>query len=201
MTKRNSVKDTSAFRTRKYDVGSIIKTKYGDVKILEIIKGYTDSAGKRFRTRCVCIFLATGYVTNCQLSNLTVGKVKDMRMPTVYGVGYIGSDIKITARGTYVRRLYDLWANMLKRCYFKSGTRNDEIYKDVKVDTRWHSFTNFMNTIQDVEGFELFEAGLDVALDKDIKVKGNKVYSRDTCMFVSTKDNTIAALNKRWHGK
>lgn len=201
MTQRNSVKDTSAFRTRKYDVGSIVKTKYGDAKILEVIKGYTDSTGKKFRTRCVCIFVSTGYVTNCQLSNLTSDKVKDMRVPTVYGVGYIGSDIKVMGRGTYIRRLYDLWANMLKRCYFESGTRNDKIYKDVEVDTRWHSFTNFMNSIQDVDGFEFFEAGFDVALDKDIKVKGNKVYSRDTCMFVSTRDNTLAALNKRWHGK
>ena len=33
-------------------------------------------------------------------------------------------------------------------------------------------------------------------LDKDIKVKGNKVYSPDTCLFVSHKDNNIESRAK-----
>ena len=36
-------------------------------------------------------------------------------------------------------------------------------------------------------------------LDKDIKCKGNKVYSADTCMFVSAHDNIVDSLNRRWH--
>lgn len=200
-TERKTVKDTSSFRTRKYDVGFVMETQYGPFKILEIIKGYTRVNGSKVRTRCVGRFLDTGYVTNCQISNLTTGKVKDMRKPTVYGIGYIGSEILIPASGTLVRRIYDLWANMLKRCYFQSGTYNDKLYEDVTVDVRWHSFTNFLNTVQVVVGYDLFERGCDVALDKDIKVSGNRVYSLDTCMFVSTRENSQAACNKRWHGK
>ena len=36
-------------------------------------------------------------------------------------------------------------------------------------------------------------------LDKDIKCKGNKVYSADTCMFVTAHDNIVDSLNRRWH--
>jgi hypothetical protein len=36
-------------------------------------------------------------------------------------------------------------------------------------------------------------------LDKDIKCKGNKVYSADTCIFVTAHDNVVDSLNRRWH--
>lgn len=124
-------------------------------------------------------------------------KFKDYRKPTVYGVGYIGSKIKIPTResNSIIRRLYDLWANMLKRAY--GGF--DASYLNVTVDSRWYDFTNFLNTIVEVEGYNRFEKGDLVHLDKDIKCTGNKVYSKDTCMFVSQWENLSDAGSRRWH--
>ena len=84
---------------------------------------------------------------------------------------------------------------MLKRCYGEYST----CYTGCTVDKRWHSFKNFLNSIQELEGYDKWERGDNMHLDKDIKCKGNKVYSADTCMFVSAHDNIVDSLNRRWH--
>lgn len=48
----------------------------------------------------------------------------------------------------------------------------------------------FLDDVDKIEGWDLnlyFRGKLQ--LDKDIKIKGNKLYSRDTCMWVSPEDN------------
>ena len=57
-------------------------------------------------------------------------------------------------------------------------------YKDVTVCEEWHNFQNFAKWFEDnyVEGFEL---------DKDILVKGNKIYSPETCCFVPKEINSL----------
>lgn len=182
--------------TTKYKIGSIHETLKGKIKILDYVAGKRLPNGKKQHPRATIKFLATGCVRNVQTTNIAKSKIEDYRAKTVYNVGYIGSEIKIPARGTLLRRIYDLWANMLKRCY---GNYKGK-YTGCVVDKRWHSFTNFMNTIQNVEGYTLWEQNphKKICLDKDIKYFGNKVYSVDTCKFVSTHDNVVEGLLRRW---
>lgn len=189
---------------RKYKIGDVIDTPKGKVKLLYRIAGYTDKiTGSWRQPRWIIQVLKTGTVLNVQQGNLINGKFVDFRERTVYGVGYIGSDIKIPERSSnsIIRRIYDLWANMLKRCY--GNYDKHECYKQCSVDPRWHNFTCFLNTIQKVEGYALWEDKANwkqrVALDKDIKVSRNKVYSMDLCKFVYESENAKCALNKRWH--
>lgn len=177
-------------RVTKYDAGTIHSTPYGDAVVLERLPR---EPGKQ--PRAIIKFLTTGSVANVQTCNLIGGKVRDVRSPSVYGVGYLGSDLKIPARGAgELRDLYDLWANMLKRAY--GGY--DASYGDVTVDVRWHSFTAFVNTVSEVDSFSAWRADKSMHLDKDIKVPGNRIYSKDTCMFVSESDNCRDASNRRW---
>lgn len=183
----------------KYAVGTKHKTKQGELVVLELINKNL-KLGIR-NQRAVIMFTGTGWTANVQTSNIMADKVKDKRLPTVYGVGYLDTDMKIPARGTIIRRVYDLWANMLKRAYHDTNTRNWDYYKDVTVDRRWHSFSHFLNTIIDVEGYDLWEKDSSMHLDKDIKVSGNKTYCKDSCKFVTNTENARAANYKRWHGK
>ena len=90
-----------------------------------------------------------------------------------------------------IRRAYDLWANMLKRCYQKySGC-----YKNCRVDKRWHSFKNFLNSLPELPGYDAWERGENVHLDKDTRVKNNHLYSKDTCQFIPAHENVVEALN------
>lgn len=182
----------------KYAVGTKHVTAQGELIILELIKKNIKDG--IMQQRAVVRFTATGWTCNVQTSNIIAGKVKDKRLPSVYGVGYLDTDIKIPQRGSIIRRVYDLWANMLKRVYHDTNTRNWEYYKDVTVDKRWHSFKHFLSTIVDVDGYLDWEKDSSMHLDKDIKVKGNRVYCKDTCTFVTNTENSRAANQKRWHG-
>lgn len=172
-------------KTSKYSQGVLISTPQGTVEVLQ-------NLGTR-PTRLIVRFVDTGYLTECRATNLVSGKVKDHRLPTVYGVGYLDG-VKIHPRGAEQRRIYDLWANMLKRVY--GGY--DASYADVTVHTAWHSFRTFLNTFTDIPNYQAFLDEEDVHLDKDLRVPENRMYSLQTCQFVSAKDNTDAARNKRW---
>ena len=69
---------------------------------------------------------------------------------------------------------------MLNRCY--SGEKKN--YIDCYVCDQWLTFSSFKTWMekQDWMGKQL---------DKDILVKNNKVYSPDTCVFVSHKTNSF----------
>ena len=185
--------------TKKFKVGNIMDTPKGKVKILEYTPGKTLPNNKHTHPRVTIRFVDSGWVCNVEAHNLVKGKVRDRRAKTVCGVGYLDTDMKIPKRGTsIIRRVYDLWASMLHRCY----TGKKHCYADCTVDVRWHSFKNFLNSVQELEGYDRWERGEeDMELDKDIKVKGNKVYSADTCMFVTAHENMEDNLDRRWHSK
>ena len=185
--------------TTKYKVGNIIDTPKGKIKILEYTAGKRLPNNRRIHPRVTIQFIESGWVCNVQSSNIAAGKVKDFRAKTVYGVGYLDTDLKIPMRGnSIIRRVYDLWANMLKRCY--GGYRTS--YKGCSVDKRWHSFKNFLNSVQELDGYTEWEKGdKKMCLDKDMKIKGNKIYSKDTCIFIDESTNVKDMLDRRWGKK
>ncbi len=178
----------------KYDAGTIHTCSDGEFVILERIKATNENGLKS--PRAVIRFLSTGYTCNVQLTNIPQDKIKDKRRPSVYGVGYLDTDIKIPQRGcnSYVRKVYDLWCNMLKRVY----GNYDNVYDGVTVDKRWHSFKNFMNTLHNVKGYDRWVKDTSMHLDKDRS--GTRVYSMVTCEFLTGANNTKLAAMKRWHG-
>ena len=79
---------------------------------------------------------------------------------------------------------YIVWSSMLKRCYSLKFHQSYPTYKGCMVCEEWKLFSNFKSWMekQDWEGNQL---------DKDLLVKGNKLYSPDTCVFVSTTVNNF----------
>jgi len=69
---------------------------------------------------------------------------------------------------------------MLARCY--GG--GHPTYLDCEVDERWWNYQVFAAWFYDnyVEGFHL---------DKDLLVEGNRIYSPETCLFVTPQLNTL----------
>lgn len=89
-------------------------------------------------------------------------------------------------RQKYVWRcpFYTVWASMLERGYCDKCKTRQPTYKDITVFNEWHLFSNFKSWMetQDYVG---------KSLDKDLLVRGNKVYSPETCVFVSGQVNTF----------
>lgn len=187
--------------TSNYYPGAIVETPKGKVRVLERKPGKRTANGK-VHPRVVIKILKTGTVLDVQQGNIPLGKFKDYREPTVYGIGYLGSNIQIPDRGqpNILRRIYDLWANMLKRAY--GGYKSCYSYSDVRVDPRWHNFTNFLNTIVKVPGYHRWEKNEEtMSLDKDSKFPDKRLYSLDTCVFVSIGENTRESSKRRWRGR
>lgn len=179
-----------------YEINKTYETPKGLIKILSRTKKQKLPNGKVKHPRAVIQFVKTGTVIDVQTCNIKAGKFEDFMEPTVYGVGFLGSPIRIPARGSnsIIRKIYDLWANMLKRAYGNYKTS----YVVCRVDPRWHNFTTFLNTIHEVEGYEEWEKDSSMHLDKDIKKGYCNIYSRDHCKFVSATENAVDSLKRRW---
>ena len=133
------------------------------------------------------------YVTYKQCKD---GTVFNPYHPTVVGVGYLGVGKHSATLNGKVSREYKLWENMLNRVY--SNHQNYESYRDCGVCERWHCYQNFCDDLPLIENYELWlnNPNSRVALDKDAKIKGNKVYSLDACCFLTISENS-EERNKR----
>lgn len=148
--------------------GDIFKTNnYGNIKVIN-----------RIHSKAVIVeFIDTGYTCKTTEDNAKNGRVKDKIKPVIFAVGFIG-DGKHSSTSKY----YSIWHNMLARCYELPSHMKNPTYWFCTVSREWCNFQNFADwcEINYIDGFEI---------DKDIKVKGNKVYSSDTCLFVSQEEN------------
>ncbi len=88
-------------------------------------------------------------------------------------------------------REYDLWYQMLRRCYSEKHQLKNPTYVGCSVSEDFKYFQRFARWCQSQAGFGL--SGYH--LDKDILVRGNKVYSEETCVFVPVNINSL--LTKR----
>ena len=81
-------------------------------------------------------------------------------------------------------RVYICWHAMVSRCNSSKVHQKQPTYKDCEVCEEWRKLSSFKEWFDKhyVEGW---------ALDKDILVKGNKVYSPETCCFVPQEINTL----------
>lgn len=110
--------------------------------------------------------------------------------------GYIGEGKYNTVEH---RKIYSYWSSMINRCYLNNiSDYTKVIYKDIAVCEEWMNFQNFAKWHED-NYYEI--DGHIMNLDKDILVKGNKVYSPDTCRYVPHRINTLFINGKRNRGK
>lgn len=89
---------------------------------------------------------------------------------------------------------YKKWIGMLRRCYSNQWHFEHPTYKGCTVCDEWLTFSNFRAWMikQDWQG---------KALDKDILVQGNKVYSPDFCIFVTQAINNLLCDSKARRGE
>ena len=140
-------------------------------------------------THNVIVRFKTGYTTSVSAFHVRNGRVKDKIMPIVCGVGFIGDGAYMAKENGKESCVYSIWKAMLSRCYSKNTLINRPTYIDCTVCVEWHNFQDFAKWYN--ENHPSDELKYD--LDKDIKVDGNKIYSPETCMFVTPEENTIKA--------
>jgi len=103
------------------------------------------------------------------------------------GVGVNDADYSVTATINGTRTMcpyYRTWHNMIHRCYNPNYKRVNITYEDCTVYEDWHLFSTFSEWMcgQDWK---------DKVLDKDLLVRGNKIYSPNTCIFLRPEINSL----------
>ena len=125
------------------------------------------------------------------------GQVKSRFAPSVYGVGYLGYEKAVDENGKTIKS-YAVWMHMLRRCYSNEFQKKHPTYKGCTVCEEWHNYSNFKKWYD--ENYYNIE-GERMDLDKDILVKGNKIYSPNTCVFVPQNINKLFIKSNKIRGK
>jgi hypothetical protein len=135
-----------------------------------------------------------GHVVRVSYSSLKKGSIKNYNHPSVFNIGFIGiGRYKVKINGK-LSKSYTTWNHMLQRCYSKKYQEKQPTYIGCSVAKEWHNYQNFSKWFEDnyIEGY---------ALDKDIIIKDNKVYSPDTCCFVPQEVNNLFTKRKSHRGE
>lgn len=166
-------------------VGDVFKTSQGcEVQVLEYVSSnkirvkFLDSAGHE------------KYVANKELKK---GAIKNPFHPQVHGIGFFGVGPHVAMIGPERTKEYTQWSSMLTRCYYGKYHERFPTYVGCRADEQWHNYQEFAEWCNWQIGFKE-----GYVLDKDILVKGNKVYSPETCVFVPAEINSLfVCMNKK----
>lgn len=165
-------------------VGEKYPTREGDeVKVIEY-----------FNSRNVTIQFKDGTITkNNQFSPIKRGTLKNPNTPSVCGIGYMGQGkykSKINGKPT---KSHQTWVNIIKRAYTEVYQIRFPTYKGVTVCEEWKCYQNFAEWYENnyIEGWHL---------DKDLLIKGNKIYRPEACCFVPYRINSIFQINFNQRG-
>lgn len=172
----------------KVEIGNTYKSlKSGNFKVLNRVdNGQANTALYKIE------FVLTGNKIVVNGSNLLKGKVKDNFYPRICGVACIGNVVNASKHP-----LYNIWSNMIKRCYNKKH-KNYATYggAGVKVEKNWLVFENYIRDISQKENYDkLIRDKQNWNVDKDIiceeKKIEPKIYSNETTLIINAKANHL----------
>jgi len=126
-------------------------------------------------------FKSTKEIIKTSYDEFKKGKVKSHFSPTVFGVGITGIT-QITDENKKQLDSYMCWVNMLRRCYTNKYQERFPTYIGCTVSEEFKIYAKFKK-FYDGNYYEIKEL-CRTELDKDILHKGNKVYSKENCVFV-----------------
>lgn len=87
---------------------------------------------------------------------------------------------------------------MMRRCYDPKYHEKEPTYKGCEVCKEWLNFQMFAEWYYK-NHYEI--EGQRICLDKDILLKGNKIYSADTCIFVPHRINSLFVKSYKLRGE
>ena len=164
-------------------------SNYISYKDLTIGQMFATQTGKEFEVvkiinsqNIIVRFTDIGEEKKVMMRNINLRSIKHPNDISVCGIGFIGIG---EFKPSKDKKCYAVWVNMLSRCYEKkSDSYKSYGAKGVYVCCEWHNFQNFAK-------WYVANGGLNVGfeVDKDGLVKGNLVYSPETCQIISKEDH------------
>lgn len=120
----------------------------------------------------------------------------------IYGVGFSNGKHPITIAPGKRSKENETWRGMLKRCYEQAYQQREPTYIGCTICEEWYCYDVFYEWIISQENYTKWkEGGRKWCIDKDICMKGNKIYSPDTCFLVPKNVNGLFTNRKLHRGE
>lgn len=128
---------------------------------------------------------AYGHEVYTRAEHIKSGAVKNPYRRSVHGVGFVGVGEHSPRECGKLTTAYRKWTGMLERGYCQKLHNVRPTYIGCSVHEDWHNFQTF------AEWFYKQNCPSSYHLDKDILIRGNKIYSESTCCLVPAEVNTF----------
>lgn len=176
---------------------NILKNRVGEKLITN--EGYEIEIIEYFTNKNITVIIHDNYKTiikNRSYSDLKRGKLSNPYHKSICNKGFVGEGkYKVCVNGKKTKS-YDSWKSMLTRAYSEKSQERLPTYKGCTVAEEWCNFQNFAEWFE--QNWKPFMEGWH--LDKDILVKGNKVYSPETCAIVPSDINYLFTKSNKKRG-
>ena len=140
----------------------------------------------------VVVLFENGFKKRTTYTEFKSGLIFNPLDKTNYNIGYFGVGIFDSTN-----KFYSLWKDMFKRCYNEKYLCRFPSYVGCSVCEQWHNYQNFAKWCCD--NYYTIE-NTKMELDKDILVKGNKIYSQETSVFVPKDINCLFIKRNKCRG-
>lgn len=142
----------------------------------------------------ILVKIENGEIVHTNYNNFKIGKVGKLEKSCNNNLNDKNSIKKqIIKRKPIDEEIYKVWSHMRDR----TSSKSIPTYKDVKCCEEWDDIINFVtwyeNNYYEINGERM-------ELDKDILVKGNKIYSPNTCVFVPHRINSLFTKRQNKRG-
>lgn len=134
-------------------------------------------------------------IVHTQYQSFIRGNVKNPYYPMVLGIGMIGSKYPAKINNEETEE-YQAWKGLIYRCFDKNTKERQPTYKNATCCEEWLLYENFYEWLHGQENFDILHNKCKWNVDKDILIKGNKLYSPETCCLVPMSVNSLF-LKKR----
>lgn len=144
-------------------------------------------------------FEATGGVNVTDLYRIRSGSVVDPLAKTNFGAGYIGYGYDNKCEDS--KKLLKTWSGVVQRCFDPLWKERHKCYEHTTCSEDFLCASDFIVWGKSQVGYnDVDQFGKPFALDKDILVKGNALYSPYTCVFVPRDINNLILSNRKVRG-
>lgn len=122
-------------------------------------------------------------VVDIEYNNVGTGGFSNPFARSVFNEGYFGVGKFIAKYNGVHTAEYEDWHSMIRRCYDNSAYH--VTYQDVEVYESWKCYQTFAEWATKQVGFN----NKGWHLDKDLLIKGSRIYSPDTCTYLPREIN------------